>query len=46
VIILVIANNKKILGSRTNGLLANTLGITITGVMGVAALAFVWSLIF
>ena len=45
VIILIIANNKRILGKQTNGALSNTLGIIITAVMGVAALLLVWTLL-
>ena len=45
VIILLIANNKRILGKQTNGALSNTLGIFITAVMGVAALLLVWTLL-
>ena len=36
-IILLIANNKRIMGSRTNGVLSNVLGIVITALMGVVA---------
>ncbi|HVU75879.1 MAG TPA: divalent metal cation transporter [Candidatus Paceibacterota bacterium] len=43
-IIILICNNKKILGSRTNGLLSNLLGITITVIMAVVAVATIWQL--
>lgn len=46
VIILVIANNKHILGKRTNGALSNTLGIFITAAMGAVALTLLWTLFF
>ena len=46
VIILIIGNNKRILGTQTNGALSNTLGIIITAVMGAVALLLVWSLLF
>ncbi len=38
-VILLIANNKKIMGKHTNGWVANTLGIIITVVMAVCAVA-------
>jgi NRAMP (natural resistance-associated macrophage protein)-like metal ion transporter len=43
VIILLIGNNKRLMGKRTNGWLGNTLGITITVVMGVVAIALLGS---
>ena len=46
VIILLIANNKRILGNQTNGRLSNTFGIFITVAMGAVALALVWTLLF
>lgn len=46
VIILVIANNKRILGKYTNGALSNVLGIAITLAMGAAALMLLWTLVF
>lgn len=46
VIILVIANNKRILGKQTNGILSNTLGLFITAAMGASALALLWTLFF
>lgn len=45
-IILLIANNKQIMGNRTNSPLSNTLGIIITVVMTVAALLLLFNLIF
>jgi len=45
-IILLIANNKRIMGDRTNSSLSNTLGIIITVVMSVAALLLLFNLIF
>ncbi len=40
VLILIISNNKKIMGSRTNPVFANILGITITIIMTIAAVLF------
>ncbi len=45
VIILLVGNNKKILGNRTNSLLSNVFGISITVIMGVVALALIWTMI-
>lgn len=44
ILILLISNNKKILGERTNGTLGNILGVTITTIMSVLTLYFVYSL--
>jgi len=44
IMILFICNNKKILGSRTNGLITNTLGIAITAAMSAVALATLYTL--
>ena len=44
VLILLIANNKNILGERTNGLLGNILGVTITLVMSFLTLYFLYNL--
>lgn len=44
IVILVIANNKKIMGARRNGWLSNTFGIAITATMGIVAVALLWSL--
>ncbi len=43
VIILMIGNNKKILGARTNSALSNTLGIFITVAMGMVGVALLWT---
>lgn len=43
--ILLISNNKKIMGNRTNGKLLNCLGVTTIVVMILAALAFITSLV-
>ncbi len=43
-LILLIGNNKKILGNFTNGKLSNILGITITVAMGIIAIFFVKSM--
>jgi len=40
VLILIISNNKKIMGSHTNPVFANILGITITIIMTIAAVLF------
>jgi len=45
IIILLISNNKKIMGNYTNGKLSNTLGIIITGIMSLCALALLFILI-
>ncbi len=39
-IILLIGNNKQILGERTNGMLSNVLGWTITGIMALLSVTF------
>ena len=44
-VILWIANDKKIMGSHVNGRLSNVLGSIITAVMAIAGLAVVASLI-
>ncbi|HCC05862.1 TPA: iron transporter [Candidatus Nomurabacteria bacterium] len=44
ILILLISNNKNILGSRTNGKLGNILGITITIIMSLLTLYFLYSL--
>ena len=44
VVILLIGNNKKILGERTNGFFSNTLGIIITAIMGLVGIATIISL--
>jgi NRAMP (natural resistance-associated macrophage protein)-like metal ion transporter len=43
-LILVIGNNKKIMGNRTNSFLSNILGLVITLVMGGIALLLLWEL--
>ena len=45
IIILYIGNNKKILGEHTNSKRSNVLGVVIAAVMGMIALALLWSLI-
>ncbi len=45
VLILMISNNKKIMGNHTNGLGSNILGIIIVIVMGAATLALIFSMI-
>lgn len=45
VIIIMIGNNKKILGDKVNGALGNILGITITVVMSALTIYFLYSLI-
>lgn len=45
VLILLIANNKNIMGKQTNGWLANSIGITITAIMGACALILLSTLI-
>lgn len=42
-IIILIANNKRIMGGRVNGLVGNMLGLLITAVMGAVAIALIWS---
>ncbi len=44
VIVMLIANNRKVMKSRTNGPLLNVLGWTTTALMFVAAVVFVWTL--
>lgn len=44
ILILLIANNKKILGKQTNGRLGNTLGIIITTIMSSLTLYFLYTL--
>ena len=46
IMIILIANNKKIMGERTNSRISNILGIIITVVMSVAAIALLINLIF
>jgi len=46
IIILLIGNNKSILGEHTNSKLSNTLGIIITAIMSVVALSFLFVLLF
>lgn len=43
IIILLIANNRTIMGNRTNGALGNTLGILITAIMSVVGVATMWT---
>jgi Mn2+/Fe2+ NRAMP family transporter len=45
VLILIIANNPKIMGKRTNGLFSNVLGIAITVIMGLISLGLLYSLV-
>jgi NRAMP (natural resistance-associated macrophage protein)-like metal ion transporter len=45
ILILIIANNKKILGARTNSKLSNTLGIIITVLMSAVSLGFLYNLL-
>ncbi len=45
VLILLVGNNKKIMGTHTNPLFSNVLGWIITGVMGVAAIGLLYSLV-
>jgi Mn2+/Fe2+ NRAMP family transporter len=45
VLILLIGNNKKILGERTNSTLSNTLGIIITVLMSIVSLSLLYSLL-
>jgi NRAMP (natural resistance-associated macrophage protein)-like metal ion transporter len=42
--ILIIANNRRIMGKYTNKFLTNSLGILITALMSLAAIIFVWQL--
>jgi len=42
IFILLIGNNKAILGERTNSKLSNALGIVITTIMSLVALGFLW----
>lgn len=46
ILILLISNNKKIMGNRTNRSMSNILGITITVFMTVAAIALLFDLVF
>lgn len=46
VLILLIGNNKKIMGEYSNSKSSNILGWTITVIMSIAAIALIWSLIF
>lgn len=46
ILILLISNNKKIMGEKTNSSLSNTLGVMITIVMTLAALALLFNLLF
>jgi len=41
VLVMLAANNRKIMGNETNGLMLNVLGWTTVGIMGAAGLAFV-----
>lgn len=43
ILIMLISNNKNILGRRTNNIFSNVLGWTITVIMSVCALLLVWS---
>lgn len=45
VLILLIANDKKIMRGYVNGAWTNVLGWTITGIMSIAAVALVWALL-
>ena len=45
-LILLIANNKQIMGERTNSFASNALGIMITAIMFFAALALLFGLLF
>ncbi|MDE2001267.1 MAG: divalent metal cation transporter [Patescibacteria group bacterium] len=45
VLILLIGNNKKILGDRTNGKVSNTFGIVITVIMSVVSLALLYAIL-
>ncbi len=45
ILIMLVSNNKKILGNRTNNLLSNSLGWVITVIMTVCALALIWSIL-
>jgi len=45
ILIMTIANNKKIMGEHTNSLFSNIMGLIIIGVMSVAGLALLFSLI-
>ncbi len=45
ILILMMANDKKIMGKRTNGTLSNVLGWIITAVMGGCAIGLIWSLL-
>ena len=41
VLVMLAANNRKIMGNETNGLMLNVLAWTTVGIMGAAGLAFV-----
>lgn len=41
VLVMLAANNRKIMGNETNGLMLNVLGWTTVGIMGAAGLAFI-----
>jgi Mn2+/Fe2+ NRAMP family transporter len=45
ILLLLISNNKKIMGNNTNSWVSNTLGIIITVIMSVVALALLWSMV-
>lgn len=45
ILILLISNNKRVLGTHTNGWLSNTLGIIITAIMSVIALALLYTFV-
>jgi NRAMP (natural resistance-associated macrophage protein)-like metal ion transporter len=44
ILILLIANNKKIVGKQTNGILGNTFGVIITAIMSSLTLYFIYTL--
>ncbi|MBI4096999.1 MAG: divalent metal cation transporter, partial [Candidatus Levybacteria bacterium] len=46
VLLMLISNNKKIMGEYTNSFSINILGVIITAVMGIASLAFLAGIIF
>lgn len=43
IVILLIANNKKIMGKHVNGKFSNVMGILITIIMSIAAIALLWN---